>query len=148
MSQDKKPKAKINPSTNKQPKVASAPTSFHNMKPSWRISSIEMVEPYGWHTLDANMLLYIKDKLISFESMTWAEILVQGKKFHHTVAITNLSSEAKSRLREINQDDVDELVSLRLSGKERVWGILDQGVLTLLWWDPEHQVCPSLKKHT
>ncbi len=118
------------------------------MKPSWRISGIEMVEPYGWDTLDTSMLLYIKDKLTSFESMTWAEILVQGKKFHHTVALVSLSQEAQSRLREINLDDIDELVSLRLSAKERVWGILDQGVLSLLWWDPEHQVCPSLLRHT
>ncbi len=40
------------------------------MNPSWRVSKIEMVDPYGWHNLDAKTLLYIKDKLANFESMT------------------------------------------------------------------------------
>lgn len=38
---------------------------------------------------------------------------------------------------------LDDVVSLRLSGPERVFGYLDNGVLVLLWWDPIHQVCPS-----
>ena len=38
---------------------------------------------------------------------------------------------------------LDDVVSLRLSGPERVFGYLDNGVLVLLWWDPLHQVCPS-----
>ena len=59
-----------------------------------------------------------------------------------------LCSHAQKRLVEMKLDDVDEVHSLRLSGVHRVWGILTENVLTLLWWDPNHEVCPSLKKHT
>jgi hypothetical protein len=148
MAKKKQPKIKAIPNTEKKPKVASSPTSFHGMRPSWRISIIEMVEPYGWHTINANKIVGIKDKLANFEKMTWAEILIDGKKFHHTVAVSSLSSIAQARLREINLDDIDEIVSIRLSGKERIWGILDQGVLNVLWWDPEHQIYPYEKKNT
>lgn len=148
MSKDKKPKTKVEPSTDKQPKVASVPTSFHRMKPSWRISIIEMKGPYGWNVLDAEMVLYVQTKLSDFEKMTWAEIFTNAKKSNHSVSVIDLCSEAQSRLGEIKQDDIDQLFCLRLSGKERVWGKLDEGVFTLLWWDPDHQVCPSNKKHT
>lgn len=148
MNKKKTPKVKENPSPTKQPKIASSPTSYHHLKPAWRLSIIETAELYGWHTLDRNKLIYIKDKLTAFESMTWAEILVKGKKFNHAVEVRELCKDAQNRLEAIRQNDIDELVSLRLSGIERVWGILDQGILTLLWWDPDHSVCPSLPKNT
>lgn len=148
MSKKKQPKTKLTPFPTKQVKIVSSPDSYNKMNPSWRISKIEMVEPYGWHNLDAKTLLYIKDKLGNFETMTWSEILVDGKKFNHSVDIEDLCTEARTRLREIKQDDVDQLVSLRLTGKQRIWGILDQGIMALLWWDPEHDVCPSQLKNT
>lgn len=144
----KKPKARIEPSPKKQPKVAYNPTSYNHLRPSWRISKIEMLGPYGWRNIDAETLIYIHGKLSNFESMTWNDILVKNKKNNHSIEIENLSPTAKTRLAEIQLEDIDELVSLRLSGKQRVWGILDQGVLNLLWWDPNHQVCPSNLKHT
>jgi hypothetical protein len=67
MSKKKQPKTKITPSAIKQPKIASSPDSYNSMNPSWRISKVEMVDPYGWHNLDAETLVFIKDKLANFE---------------------------------------------------------------------------------
>lgn len=144
----KKPKARIEPSPKKQPKAAYNPTSYNHLRPSWRISKIEMLGPYGWRNIDPETLIYIHGKLANFESMTWNDILIKNKKNNHSIEIENLSPTAKARLAEIQLEDIDELVSLRLSGKQRIWGILDQGVLILLWWDSNHQVCPSNLKHT
>lgn len=77
--------------------------------------------------------------------MKWSEILNRNS---HAVPISKICPEAQGRLKELKQDDVDELISLRLTGKKRVWGIRDQNILKILWWDPEHTVCPSLKRHT
>jgi len=77
--------------------------------------------------------------------MTWSELLVHAKKRNHSIKISDITPEARDRL-EIIGLALDEVVSLRLSGKERVFGYLDNGVLELLWWDPEHQVCPSLRE--
>lgn len=77
--------------------------------------------------------------------MTWSGVMGNGS---HPVPLDNLTTEAVRRLEEIGQADVDELFSLRLSGKERIWGIRDRHILKVLWWDPDHLVCPSIKKHT
>ena len=145
---NKKAKFKAEPYPSKTAKIASDPDSFNQMNPSWRISKIEMVDPFGWHNLSTQQINYIKDKISDFESMTWNQISIVGKKQNHSVAIDQLSKKAQKRLIEINIVDIDELFSLRLSGKERIWGILEKGVLNLLWWDPNHEVCPSYKKNT
>jgi len=56
----------------------------------------------------------------NFETMTWSQILGQR---HHSIPTERLCSKAKKRLKEIEQDDVEEVVSLAFSGKERLIGI-------------------------
>lgn len=116
--------------------------------PAWRVSLLEMASPYGWREIGTEKLVEVRAKLRDFESMTWNEILVSAADRNHRVALDRLCKEARDRLEEIGQGDVEELVSLRLSGPERVWGILSGQVLKVLWWDPAHAVCPALKKHT
>ena len=118
------------------------------MNPSWRVSRMELADPYGWQKLTIEEARRVIIRLGHFESMTWNEILVGANKQNHSVSIDGLSKEARNRLEELQLDDLDELLSLRISGEERVWGILQEGVVLVLWWDPEHRVCPSLKKHT
>ena len=73
--------------------------------------------------------------------------MVENRDRNHHVSVSVLSDRARKRLKDLNLEDMEELFSLRLSGKERIWGILTQGVLEVLWWDPAHEVCPSSKKH-
>jgi len=101
--------------------------------------------PWSFYRKASKDLRNILEKLGQFESMTWGQLKGCG---HHAVPGDSLASEARKRLREIKQDDIAELFSLRLSGKQRVWGILDGAVLRLLWWDPEHKICPSPRRHT
>ena len=44
--------------------------------------------------------------------------------------------------------ECDEVFSLRLSGKERIIGFLELGVLEILCYDPGHEFIQSSKKHT
>lgn len=77
--------------------------------------------------------------------MTWEEILVRSKKQNHSIVVTDLCSEAQLRIEEKGLL-LEKVVSLRLSARERVFGYLENGVLVLLFWDPLHQVCPSLRE--
>jgi len=120
----------------------------HKLRPAWRVGAMEMRDPYGWHHLDAQMVHYVREKIKHFEALTWNEILVRDRQNNHRVEIWKLCKTAQDRLSELKLEDVEELVSLRLAGRERVWGLLEHNVMTLLWWDPFHDVCPSLKKHT
>jgi hypothetical protein len=130
--------------TEKKVAMPSMP-DWGKFKPAWHVSKLEMCDPFGWHQLDKDKLEYIRTKLAHFESMTISEIFVVGKKFNHSIPVDQLESLAKKRLIELNLPDVDELHRIRLSGKERVWGILRQNTIQLLWWDPDHKVCLSEK---
>jgi hypothetical protein len=95
--------------------------------------------------MDAATSRAVVDRLKHFESMTWVEILRTGS---HRINASDLGKPARDRLVEIRQDDVDYLVSLRIDGPGRMWGILDERVLRILWWDPEHDVYPVEKRNT
>jgi ABC-type arginine transport system ATPase subunit len=98
--------------------------------------------------MDKDTLLEIRQKLVGFESMTWHEILVRGKKRNHSIPLNQLERKAQKRLEDLRLEDRDDLISLRLAGRQRIWGFRQGPVLSLLWWDPEHLVCPARKKHT
>jgi hypothetical protein len=153
------PRQKIKPSPHKKPLAVKAiesakiPRSIFGpdpmrQNPAWRVSLMGMVSPFGWHEIQPEKLREVREKLRDFESMTWNEILVAQQHRNHEVTVDRLCKEARDRLEEIGQADIEQLVSLRLSGPERVWGIRSGNILNVLWWDPEHSVCPSPKKHT
>lgn len=145
----RKPKTFANPSPKSQPRVAAAPDHFFDLSPAWRVARLELMDPYGWHEIERSTILKIRERLASFETMRWREILVDAGTSHHMVSVSRLSKAARDRLDLITRGQVnDDLLSLRLTGRERIWGIFDRGVCQLLWWDPDHQVCPSLLKHT
>ena len=147
--QRKQAKAEHAPPTGGRKEPRLPPVGNPNlMYPAWQVALLELVDPFGWHTIGESDLRFVLEKLASFESMTWTDILVKGKFQNHPIPVADLCSEARRRLADLNQDDIDELVSLRLAGKPRIWGIRDGHLLKLLWWDPNHQVYPSTKKHT
>ncbi|MFZ2446667.1 MAG: hypothetical protein WAW37_09935 [Syntrophobacteraceae bacterium] len=143
----KVPKSKAKIGLKKHPRIEEEP-SFNREMISWHVSLLEVVAPFGWHAVHRDKLDEIRQKLSQFESQTWNEILIKGKKQNHTVSLVKLCPEARERLMELKQDDVEGVISLHLQGKERIWGIRDKHILKILWWDPDHLVCPSLKKHT
>lgn len=124
------------------------PTSSEHEKICWSFTILDYHGNHGWKDISfGGHKEQIFEKLACLETMSWAEIK-NAKKQHHPVSREKLSKQAQQRLMELKQDDIDELFSLRLSGKERVYGVRDQRVLKLLWWDPNHEIYPSKKKHT
>ena len=141
----KGPKTLVDPTAEKEPK-AEFNEDWREMKPAWRVSLLEMHTPYGWKELDLNSASQVRDKLANYESMKWKEIVPSYRS--HFIKITDLSKEAQDHLVTLQQDDVDSVVSLGIDQMSRVVGILEHNVLKVLWWDPDHQVCPSLKPNT
>lgn len=56
MGKTKQPKVKEEPFPQKKPKIASNPLDYYHYHPSWRISKIQVIDPFGWHILDKNKL--------------------------------------------------------------------------------------------
>lgn len=109
---------------------------------------MEMCDPFGWHEITKEKLSEIRTKLAGFENSTWSDLLVKGKKQNHSIPVDKLEKDARDRLVVLRLDDIDQLISLHLTGTERIFGIQHDIALTLLWWDPHHRVCASYLKHT
>ena len=134
-------------SAEKKPRIEKHIISYDSVEPVWKIGTLDTDGPWGWKQINIETIWKdIYAKLANFETMTWAVIKQSGS---HLVAKSDIDSKAQRRLKKINQqDDIDELFSLRLTGKKRIWGIMDQNTLKILWWDPNHTVCQAQKKHT
>jgi hypothetical protein len=128
----KNPKTKREPQPSKTPKVGFDENPLR-LRPAWRIGAMEMCDPFGWHRIHGTLLLEIREKLRNFETMTWSQIIGPQS---HMVSRDSLCKNAQERLVQLKLDEIDELFSLRLSGKERVWGLLEHNVLTLLMVGP------------
>lgn len=135
----------MQPTGGRHPRVARTPDDSAN-RPAWRLADARNTGAYGWGELTPQQWTLVHEKLSAFESMTWQQLKQDGGS--HNVARQDLCREAQRDLEERALDDTDHVFSLRLRGKERVWGLLAGSVLRVLWWDPTHEICPSPKKHT
>ena len=100
---------------------------------------------WGWDKFENLELKDLIIKLIDFSAYNIPQL---KKANSHLVSIDKLVKDARNRIVQIEQDDLGDLFSLRLSGKKRIWCIKDKNILKILWWDPNHEVCPSHKKNT
>ncbi|MBY0431511.1 MAG: hypothetical protein K2Q10_09960 [Rhodospirillales bacterium] len=150
----KQPKVAQWPAPQKQPRAATTPVVEKRPKAPhvrggplvWRFSSADRDGPFAWSGLDDPFTYKdALEKLHQFETMEETDMRRGGS---HTVEVWQLSKVAQDRLAAIQQDDIDQLMSFRLTGATRVWCRMDRNMMLVLWWDPEHAVCPSLKKHT
>lgn len=110
------------------------------MRPAWRVSLLTMETPFGWLVVDQDAARKIRNRLASYESMRWKEIV--GYRCH-LIKRTSLCPIAQQHLLDIEQDDIDSVMSLGIDQMGRVIGILEHNILKVLWWDPEHEVCPT-----
>lgn len=137
-------KAAAAPRGGKQVRLLYDPASYDRETIVWRFSSVDKDGPWGWRTAAAGVWWSsIFPKLQNFETMTWAAIMAAsgGRRRgtnHHPVKVEKLTRQAKNRLEQICQDDVDELFSLRLTQTQRIYGIRDRRALRLLWFDRHH----------
>ena len=56
--------------------------------------------------------------------------------------------DARDRLDAIGLADMTKISVFRLSGVLRLYGFRRENVFHVVWWDPPHQIWPSVKKHT
>ncbi len=121
-----------------------AAASTDVLKPSWLLQRMDLDGPWSWRRCAGEDLLEVKSKLAGFETMTWGQIL-QGTG-SHAVSAEGICKEARDRLTKLRLDGVDTLVSLRLAGKQRVWGIRLEHRFQVMWWDPNHTVWPTTRR--
>jgi hypothetical protein len=139
----KAPRSSFAEDTRKTPRGA-AP-DYAGQFPLWAFRIVDLGGPWCWSALSGDGLREVLQRMKELETMTWHSITETGS---HFIDVSGLGKPARDRLMEIHQDDIDQVYSLRVTGRRRIFGIRDGGVLRVLWWDPAHQVCPAHKKHT
>ncbi len=134
----------LNPAPIKRPK--SQDPEIEGKPLAWRFSGCDRGGPFSWDELTHGAPFQeVIERMHQFEKMNWQEIIKTGS---HPIEVYRCEKEARDRLAEIQQDDVDELMSFRLGAVKRFWCIQDCNIMRILWWDPGHQVCPSPPKYT
>jgi len=138
MGHKKQPVAQATTKPEKRPRAVPLPPKTGV---TWSFSMLDKEGPFGWQNVpSAASFLEILDKKKNIESMPLAQI---GQAGSHNISIDKLCKEAQKRLEERHWDDIGELYSIRISGKERIFCYLDGLVMRVIWWDPDHKVCPS-----
>jgi len=140
----KKPKQKVDVKVAKQPKHASFQI------PEGRVQLTFVAFDQEFVICDKNCrhneFYKIGGHLKDLEHRYWRDI-INNMERDHKVAFDSLDKKAYDRLFEISHDDCEgSLWSFHFSGSEIVWGIKDGDFLKVLWWDPDHKVCPRSTK--
>ena len=143
------PKFGDRPPAKKKARIGHDPGTYGDEKPAWTVDLFDEEGPWGREKLGSDDVLWEKilPKLRSYESMKWKEIDADHD-YNHPVAVSRTIRAARRRLEELNLDDQDELYRLRMNGRARLWGIRERHILRVLWWDPDHEICPSQLRHT
>lgn len=151
-SHDKrKPKIAKLPSAAAQVRTDVDVAGIYNRAISWHLGAIDWEGPWGHQTISVcDIVGLLTSQIRSFESMSWSEL---RSKEHHSIPIEKLNKIARDRLVKIDQDDIEEIFSLRLQGKHRIYGIRDGSALKIIWYDIDHGdndycVCRSYLKNT
>ena len=118
-------------------------------RPCWRFTHVDHDGPWGFDKVEPSVLCNILVRLGNFESMTLNKVFRSGGypgKDYEVAAIPN--SDALARLEAIGLADQTKIWVLRLGGEPRLYGFLDENIFHIVFWDPEHEIWPSVLKHT
>ena len=131
------------------------PNAFYSDKPAW---SFQYCDGEFWAITseEAQKLFWFEllPRLKHFEQKTWSDILVGDKKFNHEIDAYKLNKIAQDRIVELHlENKAETVVSLRITGKHRLYGFMRGAVFNVLWYDLDHGdndtcICRSRKKHT
>ena len=134
--------------------VISKSQSFDDCKIVWCFDSIDRNGKFAFD-LERDDFKHKEfiEKVISYSTMTWDEIKKQthdkAKSKNHNILIEDLSPDAIDRIRKLRLDEqIDSLFSIAFNNTLRIIGIRENEKFKVLWYDSNHEVCISHKKHT
>ena len=123
---------------------------FWSSHPIWSLALLDLsAHVGGWQHLGQEDTDELLTRFRRWEAMTWSQILAEaGRTRNHFIDVSQCCPDAQARLGFLGLDDQEQLMSLSVNSRARVIGILDRAIFKILWWDPDHQICPSTRRHT
>ena len=145
-AQRKQPATTVDVTGAKRPRLGPEVEPRQDARITFGLSRMDNDGSWSWANMTPAHVKMIAEACAGWQTLRNGEFMnMAGNK---PIPVENLCPAAQKRLTEIELDDYDRLWELRLGGTERIWGVLEDAVFYVVWWDPEHEVCPSTKKHT
>lgn len=123
--------------------------NLYSKPPRWSFAKLDAYHSEWGVQPNSRLLAELLIRFQSWEASTWGEILTYtgGRRDNtqsHSIPVSLLCPEARARLRHLNLDSYDELYSLAITGRRRVWGIMieETGTFQMLWYDANHAIYP------
>ncbi len=120
--------------------------------PIWRFGNIDRDGPFAFRLSRPDFShKEVLQKLIDYGNMTWSEIDKQQhdksrKSKHHYLSIGALSNAAKERIVAKHlEEETDALFSFAFQNKLRIIGFRHGAEFHIIWYDRNHEFCPSSK---
>lgn len=130
-----------------------SPEQYYLQNPAWTFANLDQ-EMWTFSREHIGDLIWSKilPRLKALETQTWGEILLTNKKQNHLLDMNVLNKVAQDRLAS-KYIEAESLISLRITGKHRLYGYMSGRVFNILWYDDNHGdnstcVCRSRHKHT
>jgi len=149
----KKTGVRRQPKSKKPFKPLDESSGYYDEYPRWSFRRCDFEHPKWGLSNNAINLPKVFKYLASLESRKWGDILTDtsGRRENtrnHLIEFAELTREAQKRAIEITVDEFDPLCSIAMGGRERVWGHISEGVFYIIWFDMQHEICPSNKRNT
>lgn len=143
-----KPRASVIPSGKVRPRAQFTPPD-PDQKLLILFSKLDLESPWCLTGITQQDHLNLLRQVRDYETMTVHEVFAGLQQRGQKYPLESLpNSDALARLAEVKLDDRDEIVRLRITGEQRLYGFLEGQRFYALWWDPNHEIWPSKKKHT
>jgi len=156
---EKKKKKKNLPKTTskifaKMPKWQSLDSGF--LGNVWQFSKGEKDKPWPLNAIEQDKGVNLLQKLESLETLNFYQNLPD----HHKIKVESLCKAARDEISKnarLRNYGLDEVFSIRLTGQKRLVAMphripVDENsyyqLFSFIWFDPNHEICESRKKHT
>lgn len=142
-SNKKLPKTSLLPKTIKEAVHTKNPEGYQDQLLAWHFECMDHSGkwPCTYPTLES-----IKDRLHEYEKRKWSELRGESS---HPLPVEKIIRRAQERLDQLGHRDYAHLYQLDIRGpgqKQRLWGLREENIFNILWWDPNHEIYPVEKR--
>lgn len=129
------------------------PNAFYKKTPAWKFYKCDND---CWSLTSETAKVDFWNEILPFfknqENRTWQDILITDNNKNHEIIVSKLNKCARDRLLDL-RIEAESIISLRLQGKHRIYGYMEQSAFCILWYDIDHGdnntcVCRSYQRHT
>lgn len=149
-----KGKKSIPQKTAHQKNIYSGKHSTDGERVQWRFDKLEKTGKFAFdltrEDFDHRKVL---EKIIAYSNMTWSEVKAQthdkkNKTKNHFLDLSKLSAEGRSSFcsKGFEGKYEDSVFSFAFQNMLRVIGIRENEKFYAVWFDPNHEFCPSKKR--